>query len=99
MRLKVQRVGGMLPALRPSVTHDLAGLPDAQRQVLERFLAQGGRVKRAAHAEAMNYLFTLEPDDPKAAAVTVSAALAQVPEELRALLPAAASARGGKARG
>jgi hypothetical protein len=96
-RLKIQRVGGMLPALRPTVMHEVDALDEAQRQALQQWLAKGGRAGKAAHAEAMNYVFTLEDEaagEGGATPVKVSAAYADVPEALRALLPAAAAARG-----
>jgi hypothetical protein len=100
MKLKIQRLGGMLPALRPTVTHELAALPSAQQQALKDWMAQAGRVSKAAHAEAMNYVFTLESagdegaNEKSGTPVKVSAAYADVPEALRELLPAAASVRG-----
>lgn len=95
-KLTIQRLGGMLPAVRPSVCHALEALDEAQQQALAQWLPQAGRARRAAHAEAMNYVFTLHDDTPGAAAapVKVSAPYAEVPEALRELLPAASAVRG-----
>lgn len=97
-KLTIQRLGGMLPALRPSVSHAFEALDEAQQQALAQWLPQAGRARRAAHAEAMNYVFTLHDDDgPGApeAPLKVSAPFAEVPEALRGLLPAAGAVRGG----
>lgn len=90
--LKIQRVGGMLPALRPTATHEWAALNEAQQQAVQQWLAKASRVDRAAHAEAMSYVFTLEGEDKGDSPVKLSAAYADVPEALRVLLPAAGSA-------
>ena len=85
MRVTIQRVGGMLPTLSPSVAHDLDALDEPTRQTLMRFVAEGGRAKSAPHAEAMNYVFRLE--DAAAAPRTVSAPFSAIPEILHGLLP------------
>ena len=97
-RLTIQRLGGMLPSLRPTVSHPLDSLDDTQRQALTEWMAVTGRVRRAAHAEAMHYVFTLHDDlaGPTPAGKKVSAALADVPQALRGLLPAAAAGRAGQ---
>lgn len=93
--LKIQRVGGMLPALRPTVTHEWSTLDEGQQQALQQWLAQASRVGKAAHAEAMAYVFTLVGEDGGEAPAKLSAAYADVPEILRALLPAAGGGKGG----
>ena len=61
--LKIQRVGGMLPALRPMVTHDWDSLDEPQQEAVRRWLAQPSRVVRPPHPEGMCYVFTLESDE------------------------------------
>lgn len=91
--LKIQRVGGMLPALRPTVTHDWDSLDEPQQEAVRQWLAQPCRVGRPPHAEGMCYLFTLESDEQDRPPVKLSAAYADVPEPLRSLLPAAAATK------
>jgi hypothetical protein len=84
MRLTVRRVGGMLPSLRLHATHDLDTLDEATRQAVLAFVKTAPRASRAAHVEAMSYVFEL--GSGKTMQVT-SAVFAAVPEPLRALLP------------
>lgn len=99
-KLTIQRLGGMLPALRPTVSHPLDSLDETQRQALSEWMSVAGRVRGAAHAEAMHYVFTLHDDSTEAAVPghKVSAALADVPQALRGLLPAASGHRPGPGR-
>jgi hypothetical protein len=100
MKLTIQRTGGMLPALRPTAVHEVEALPAAQQQALLAWLSAGSgagqppprpaRVQKAPHAEAMSYVFTLESGEK------LSAAFADVPEPLRALLPAATAIKKGR---
>jgi hypothetical protein len=85
VRVTIQRVGGMLPTLRPSVAHELDTLDEPTRQALQHFIMTHGRARSAAHPEAMNYVFHLE--DAGAAPRTVSAPFSAIPESLRGLLP------------
>lgn len=92
--LRIQRVGGMLPALRPTAIHQWAALDEAQQQALQQWLTRASRVGKAEHAEAMSYVFTLEGEGGEAPA-KLSAAYGDVPEVLRALLPVASAIKGG----
>lgn len=83
-KLTVRRVGGMLPTMRPSKTHDLSSLDAATQAALTQFMATTGRVEAAPHAGAMNYVFEL---DSEAGGGKVSAGFAGVPVVLRGLLP------------
>ena len=83
-KLTVRRVGGMLPTMRPSKTHDLSSLDAATQAALSQFMDTTGRVEAAPHAEAMNYVFELDSD---AGGGKVSAGFVGVPAALRGLLP------------
>jgi len=84
MRLTVRRVGGQLPALRPSRTIEDQQIPPDLRESLLRFLREARPLAHASHPEAFTYVFDLDLDGERLAA---SAPFDQVPEELRALLP------------
>jgi hypothetical protein len=84
MRLTVRRVGGHLPALRPSRTIEDQEISPGLRESLVRFLREAGSVERAPHPEAFTYVFDLDIDGER---LTASAPFDQVPEELKALLP------------
>ncbi len=85
MRLVIRRVGGMLPTLRPSSSHDVEALDQATREALDAFMAlHRASAQTASHAEAMVYIF--EVHAPKSV-MTCSAAYTAIPEALKGLLP------------
>ncbi len=83
-KLTVRRVGGMLPTMRPSKTHELSSMDGDTQAALAKFMAGAGRLEKAPHAEAMSYVFEIDGD---AGGGKVSAGFGAVPAVLRALLP------------
>lgn len=83
-RLTVQRVGGLLPTLRPSRTWELAELDEETRAAVLAFMRAAPPVKSARHPDAMSYVFELDAEGRR---LTTTAAYAAIPEALRPLLP------------
>ena len=88
-QLKIMRMGGMLPTLRPTVVHSGDALDAATRQAVLAFMGPAGvasaPARPAPHPEAMGYLLELLQDGQ----VTQQrrCPFAAVPEGLRPLLP------------
>lgn len=82
--LTVQRLGGMLPTLRPQRRVDASALDHPVRQALHDLFSQGCQQRAAAHPEAFSYVFSAQVDgQPR----SISLAWAQVPDALKHLLP------------
>lgn len=84
MKLTIQRVGGMLPTLRPTCSHNLSDLDAATRAQLLAFMRDTPPASAAPYPDAMPYVFELAAAGK---VQTVSAAYDDVPPSLRLLLP------------
>lgn len=82
-QLKITRVGGMLPTLRPSKTWALVELDEDTRAAVAEFVRTAPAAGRASHPDAMSYVFELSGDKPATVAVPYDA----VPKLVRPLLP------------
>ena len=82
--LTVRRVGGLLPTLRPSRTHDMGALDAATQALVKDFVDSSTRQRRAAHADATSYVFELA--GPRGTQ-TVSVGFDAIPKALLDLLP------------
>jgi hypothetical protein len=90
MRLTIRRVGGQLPTFQPTKVVSDSELDSATCEIARQFV-RSAPPRRSPQPDAFVYVFQLEEHGETA---TVSAAFAEIPEPLKALLPSPASRRG-----
>jgi hypothetical protein len=83
-QLSIQRVGGMLPTLRPRRVHDLNGLTPQGLDGVRQAFAHTPQPPQAPHPEAMCYV--LELSTPQGVQ-TVTLGFSDLPTGLHPLLP------------
>jgi Emfourin len=84
MRLTIRRVGGQLPTFQPARVMTDGDLDAATAEIARSFVRAPPAGGSAPQPDSFRYIFELEDDGGLA---TASASFAEVPEELRALLP------------
>jgi len=90
MRLTIRRVGGQLPTFQPTKVMTDGDLDAATVEIARSFVRSPPAGGSAPQPDAFRYVFELEDDGGRA---TASASFAEVPEELRPLLPTPAAKR------
>ena len=84
MRLTIRRVGGQLPTFQPTTVMTDGDLDTATVEIAKSFVRSPPAGGFTPQPDSFRYIFELEDDGGLA---TASASFAEVPEELRALLP------------
>ena len=90
MRLTIRRVGGQLPTFQPARVMSDGDLDAATAEIARSFVRPPPAGGSAPQPDSFRYVFELEDDGGRA---TASASFAEVPEELRPLLPTPAAKR------
>jgi hypothetical protein len=90
MRLTIRRVGGQLPTFQPTKVMTDGDLDAATAEIARSFVRSPPAGGSSVPPDSFRYVFELEDDG---GLVTASAGFADVPEELRPLLPTPAAKR------
>ena len=90
MRLTIRRVGGQLPTFQPTKVMTDGDLDAATAEIARSFVRSPPAGGSVLQPDSFRYVFELEDDG---GLTTASATFAEVPEELRALLPTPATKR------